>query len=368
MASKDYYALLGVGRDADDAALKKAYRTLARQFHPDKNPGNDRAEERFKEISEAYSVLSDPDKRAQYDRFGTVAGAGAGPSGFESGFGSVFEDLIEGFFGGGGGGGRRTRARRGADLQYRLEISLEEAASGIETKVQIPRHETCETCRGSGQVPGTTPDVCGTCRGQGQVRFSQGFLTVARPCPACAGAGRLNRHPCNDCGGEGRVAREKLLKVTIPPGVEDGNQLRLTGEGEGGLLGGPPGDLYVLIQIRPHEIFVRQGADLVCELPLTYPQVCLGDLVDVPVLDGKAQLHVPPGTQPGQRLTLKGKGMPHLRGRGRGSVVYEVVVEVPKKLSERERQLLQELREASEGSSGPLLASFVERMKKLFGG
>ena len=365
MAAKDYYTVLGVGRDAEDAELKKAYRNLARQFHPDKNPGNPAAEARFKEVSEAYSVLSDPDKRAQYDRFGSV---GASPSGFEAGFGTIFEDLFEGFFGGGGGGGRRSRARRGADLQYRLEISLEEAAAGTETKIQIPRHETCETCDGSGQETGTTPEVCGTCRGQGQVRFSQGFLTVARPCPTCAGAGRINRHPCKSCAGEGRVAREKLLKVTIPPGVEDGNQLRLTGEGAGGLAGGHPGDLYVLLQIRPHEIFVRQGADLVCELPLTYPQVSLGDEVDVPVLDGKARLHVPPGTQPGQRLFIKGKGMPHLRGRGRGNAVYEVVVEVPTRLSARERQLLEELREASKESSGPLLSSFLERMKKLFGG
>jgi molecular chaperone DnaJ len=362
VAAKDYYSVLGVGRDADDAALKKAYRTLARQHHPDKNHGDVRSEERFKEISEAYAVLSDPDKRAQYDRFGTVSGLG-GVS--DMGFGTIIEDLFEGFFG--GGGSRRTRARRGEDLQYRLEISLEEAAQGLETKLQLPREETCEACRGSGQEPGTSAETCGTCRGQGQVRFSQGFLTVARPCPSCGGAGRVNRHPCAGCRGEGRVARERLLTVTIPAGVEDGNQLRLTGEGQGGVHGGPPGDLYVVLQIRPHDIFVRQGADLVCALPLTYPQVCLGDEVDVPVLDGKARLVVPPGTQPGQRLLLRGKGMPHLRGRGRGNAVYEVVVEVPRKLSQRERELLEELREVSKASSGPLLASFLDRMKKLFG-
>lgn len=363
MASKDYYAILGVGRGADDAELKKAYRTLARQHHPDKNPGDARAEERFKEISEAYTVLSDPDKRAQYDRFGTVS-AGGGPG--DVGFGTIFEDLFEGFFGG-GGGSRRTRARRGDDLQYRLEISLEDAAHGLETKLQIPRHDTCGACRGSGHEPGTTPETCGTCRGQGQVRFSQGFLTVARPCPSCGGAGRINRHPCAACRGEGRVLRERLLTVTIPAGIEDGNQLRVAGEGEGGLNGGPAGDLYVLVQIRPHEIFERHGADLICALPLTYPQACLGDEVDVPVLDGKARLTVPAGTQPGQRLLLKGKGMPHLRGRGHGNAVYEVVLEVPKKLSHRERELLTELREASKGSAGPLHASFIERMKKLFG-
>jgi molecular chaperone DnaJ len=363
VAAKDYYALLGVGRDADDAALKKAYRTLARQHHPDKNPGDRHAEERFKEISEAYAVLSDPYKRAQYDRFGTVSGLG-GPG--DAGFGTIFEDLFEGFFGG-GGGGRRGRSRRGEDLQYRLEISLEEAARGMETKLQIPRHESCETCRGTGQQEGTTPETCGTCRGQGQVRFSQGFLTVARPCPACGGAGTLNRYPCSACRGEGRVARERMLTVTIPAGIAEGNQLRLTGEGEGGLHGAPPGDLYVLVQIRPHEIFERHGADIVCALPLTYPQVCLGDEVDVPVLDGKARLTVPAGTQPGQRLVLKGKGMPHLRGRGHGHAVYEVILEVPKKLSPRERELLGELHEVSKESSGPLLSSFVDRMKKLFG-
>ena len=363
MASKDYYSVLGVGRDADDDLLKKAYRTLARQHHPDKNPGDARAEERFKEISEAYAVLSVPDKRAHYDRFGTAPGPGGSPG--DVGFGTIIEDLFEGFFG--GGGARRTRARRGDDLQYRLEISLEEAAHGLETKLQIPRHDTCEACRGGGLEPGTAPEMCGTCRGQGQVRFSQGFLTVARPCPGCGGAGRVNRHPCAGCRGEGRVARERLLTVTIPAGIEDGNQLRLSGEGEGGLNGGPPGDLYVLLQIRPHEIFVRQGADLVSALPLTYPQACLGDEVDVPVLEGKARLTVPSGTQPGQRLTLKGKGMPHLRGRGHGHAVYEVVIEVPKKLSQRERELLEELREASKASSGPLLFSFLERMKKLFG-
>jgi molecular chaperone DnaJ len=363
-APKDYYAILGVPRDAGDAELKKAYRNLARAHHPDRNPGDRHAEERFKEISEAYGVLSDSEKRAHYDRFGTAPGAGgAGDFGFAA---TIFEDLVEGFFG--GGGGRRTRARRGEDLRYDLEISLEEAAEGVETKLQIPRHETCETCRGSGQEPGTEPETCTTCRGQGQVRFSQGFLTVARPCPACRGQGRITRHPCPTCRGEGRQARERLLKVTIPGGIEDGNQLRLSGEGESGLLGGPAGDLYVVVHVRPHEIFVRDGAHLLCELPLTFPQVALGDAVKVPVLNGTAELTVPPGTQPGQRLSIKGKGMPHLRGRGRGDVFYEVVVEVPTHLSARQRELLEEFRNASADQTGPRLSSFVERMKKLFGG
>jgi molecular chaperone DnaJ len=363
VATKDYYAVLGVSRDAEEADLKRAYRHLARTYHPDKNRGDKAAEERFKEINEAYAVLSDPDKRAQYDRFGTVAGPGGVG---DVGFGTIFEDLFESFLGG-GERSRRARGRRGEDLRYDLEISLEEAAEGLETKLQIPRLETCEACRGSGQEPGTTPEACGTCRGQGQVRFTQGFLTVARPCPSCRGAGRINRHPCKACRGQGRQGRERLLKVTIPAGVEDGNQLRLTGEGEGGILGGPAGDLYVEIHVRPHELFVRRGPDLFCELPLGFTQAALGDEVEVPVLGGTARLTVPPGTQPGQRLALKGKGMPHLRGRGRGDAVYEVVVEVPTRLTPRQRELLEELREVSRDHAGPRSASFVERMRKLFG-
>ena len=363
MASKDYYAVLGVSRAVDDAELKKAYRNLARTHHPDKNPGDKTAEERFKEISEAYGVLSDPDKRAQYDRFGTVSGSGG--SG-DVGFGTIFEDLFEGFFGG-GERGQRTSARRGDDLRYDLEISLEEAAAGLESKLQIPRFESCETCRGSGQEPGTRPEVCATCRGQGQVRLSQGFLTVARPCPTCRGQGSVNRHPCKGCHGEGRQATERLLKVTIPAGVEDGNQLRLSGEGDGGLLGGPAGDLYVVIHVRAHEVFARQGPHLFCELPLSFPQAALGDTVQVPLLGGTAELVVPPGTQPGQRLALKGKGMPQLRGRGRGDAIYEVVVEVPTRLSARQRELLEELRQASKDEAGPKTSKFVERMRKLFG-
>jgi molecular chaperone DnaJ len=364
VAAKDYYAVLGVSRDADEAELKRAYRNLARTHHPDKNPGDNKAEERFKEISEAYAILSDPDKRAQYDRFGTVAGPGG--VGDVGGFGTIFEDLFEGFFGA-GERGRRTRARRGDDLQYDLEISLDEAAEGLETKLQIPRLETCETCLGSGHEPGTHPETCTTCRGQGQVRFSQGFLTVARPCPACRGQGSINRHPCKTCRGEGRQAKDRLLKVNIPAGIEDGNRLRLTGEGEGGLLGGPPGDLYVVIHVRPHDLFVRQGAHLYCELPLSFAQAALGDTIDVPVLGGTAPLTVPPGTQPGQRLALKGKGMPQLRGRGHGDAIYEVVVEVPTRLTARQRELLEEFRQISREEAGSKASKFVERMKKLFG-
>ena len=361
MAAKDYYAILGVSRDADDATLKKAYRNLARAYHPDRNPGDKKAEERFKEVSEAYGVLADPEKRAQYDRFGTVGGTGDG------GFGTIFEDLFEGFFGGGERGRGRGRVRRGDDLRYDLEITLEEAAAGMETKLQVPRLEACETCQGSGVQPGGHVEICASCRGQGQVRFTQGFLTVARPCPNCRGEGRIVRHPCTGCRGQGRVSRERLLKVTIPAGVENGNQLRLSGEGEGGPQGGPAGDLYVVLHVKAHEIFVRDGAHLVCELPLTFPQVALGDEIEVPVLDGTAKLKVPAGTQPGQRLVLRGKGMPHLRGRGRGDAVYEVVVEVPTDLTARQRELLEEFRRSHEGGSNPRVSKFLERMKQLFG-
>ncbi len=365
MAKRDYYEILGVSPEVTDADLKKSYRQLALQYHPDRNPGDKKAEERFKEISEAYSVLSDPEKRAQYDRFGTVGQAGGfDVSGF--GVGTIFEDLFEGFFGG-TGRDRRARAHRGEDLQYGLEISLEEAAAGLESKVQIPRFETCEGCHGSGLAPGTKPQLCATCKGHGQVRFSQGFLTVARTCPHCGGLGEVNKSPCNDCRGEGRARRERLLKIKIPPGVEDGSQLRLTGEGSGGIHGGPPGDLYVVIRVKPHDFFVRQGQDLLCEIPLTFPQAALGAQIEVPVLDGIATLKVPAGTQPGTILRLKGKGMPSLRGRGRGDACYQVVVEVPAHISARQRELLEEFQRSSQEGSGPLITSFIERMKKLLG-
>lgn len=366
MAKRDYYEVLGVPRDAGDDELKKAYRQLALQYHPDRNAGDKKAEERFKEISEAYAVLSDPDKRTQYDRFGTVAG----PLGFDAsdvGFGTIFDDLFEGFFGGASRRGRRSRARHGEDLQYELQISLEEAARGIETKVQIPRFEPCETCQGSGLEPGTTRETCSACRGQGQVRFSQGFLTVARTCPQCGGEGEVSRHPCKKCRGEGRQRREHLLEIKIPAGVKDGDQLRLSGEGEAGPHGGPAGDLYVGIRIRPHPFFSRQGDNLLCELPLTFPQLALGAEVEVPILGGRATLKVPPGTQPGQILHLKGKGMPSLRGRHHGDTCYQVVLEVPARLKAEQRQLLEEFQRASTGESGPRLASFLEGMKKLFG-
>lgn len=365
MAKRDYYEVLGVSRDASDAEVKKAYRQLALQYHPDRNPGDKRAEERFKEVNEAYSVLSDPEKRAQYDRFGTV---GVGVDVSDLGFGTLFDDLFEGFFGATGRRDRRARGRRGEDLRYDLEIGLEEAAIGLETKVQIPRPEPCEVCKGSGLEPGTRREVCPGCQGRGQVRFSQGFLTVARTCPRCGGEGEVNRHPCKGCHGEGRQNRERLLKIKIPAGVDDGSHLRLSGEGAAGSQGGPPGDLFIVIHVRPHDFFTRRGEDLYCDLPLSFPHLALGAEVEVPVLGGTSPLKVPPGTQPGQILRLRGKGMPELGGRRRGDICYQAVLEVPTRLTARQRQILEELQRASQDERGPLLAAFIERMKKLFGG
>jgi molecular chaperone DnaJ len=366
MPVRDYYQVLGVERSASDTELKKAFRQLALKHHPDRNPGDHTAEERFKELNEAYAVLSDPDKRAQYDRYGRVD---LPPGGIDfGGFGDLFDDIFEGFFGSGGRGAGRSRTRRGDDLRYDLEISLQEAASGVETRLQIPRLETCETCRGSGSEPGSKREACGTCKGRGQIRYQQGFLTVARTCPHCGGEGQINRHPCKSCQGQGRTPHERALKVRIPSGVDDGTQLRMTGEGEGGPRGGPPGDLYVVIHVRDHPFFTRHGLDLVCALPLTFPQVALGATVDVPVLDGTAKLEVPAGTQTGEVLRLKGKGMPGLQSRGRGDACYQVVVEVPAKLTPRQRELLEEFERAGSGSDpGPLVGGFLESLKKLFG-
>ena len=360
---RDYYEILGVGRNAGDADLKKAYRQLAMQYHPDRNPGDKQAEDRFKEASEAYAVLSDPDKRAHYDRFGTVAGLGGADFG-GAGFGTLFEDIFESFFSG-GGRGRRGRAGRGEDLQYELKITLEDAARGVETKVQIPRLEVCETCAGTGAEAGSRPVTCDVCHGRGEVRVSQGFLTVARTCPKCRGQGELNRKPCTQCRGEGRVRSEHLLQIKIPAGIEDGMQMRISGEGSSGLQGGSAGDLYVLVRIAEHDLFARKNADLYCELPVTFVQLALGAELDVPVLDGTAKLKIPPGSQPHQLLKIRGKGMPRLRERGQGDACYRLVLEVPPKLNAKQREALEAFEAASKGHGTPLISAFLERMKKL---
>jgi len=360
--ANDYYQVLGVPRGADEADIKKAYRQLAMQFHPDRNPGNKGAEDRFKAVNEAYTVLSDPDKRAHYDRFGTAGGSG----GFgEAGFGTIFEDIFENLFTGGGGRGRRSRTVRGEDLQYELKITLEDAANGVETKVQIPRMEACEHCTGSGVEPGSKRVTCEMCQGRGEVRHSQGFLTVARTCPKCRGEGERIETPCKVCRGEGRQRADRLLQVKIPAGIEDGMQMRLNGEGSGGLAGGPSGDLYVLVRLLAHDLFTRDGADLYCDLPVSFAQLALGAEVEVPVLGGSTKLKVAAGSQPHQIVRLRGKGMPQLRHRGHGDACYRLILEVPQKLNAKQREALETFEIASKEPAGPLRASFLERMKKL---
>jgi molecular chaperone DnaJ len=287
--------------------------------------------------------------------------------GFEGGFGTLFEDIFENFFSGGGRGGRRTRAARGEDLQYELKITLEEVATGVETKIQIPRLERCEECGGAGAAAGTRRVTCETCHGRGEVRMSHGFLTVARPCPRCQGEGQINPNPCAQCRGEGRTRAERVLSIKIPPGIEDGMQLRLNGEGSSGPNGGPAGDLYVLVRIAEHEMFARNGADLYCDLPVTFPQLALGDEIEVPVLAGHAKLKIPAGSQPHQVLRLRGKGLPHLRQRVHGDACYRLLLEVPAKLNAKQREALEAFQAATKGERLPLSSAFFERMKKLLG-
>ncbi len=349
MSKRDYYEILAVEKTATDSELKSAYRKLALKYHPDRNPGDKAAEDKFKEAAEAYAVLCDSEKRASYDRFGHkgVSGAAGGGAGFDP---SVFQefdlgDILGGMFGDafGGGGRRRGGPQRGADLRYDLEISFEESARGVETTIQIPRQETCETCKGSGASPGTTATTCQQCHGQGQVRFQQGFFTVARPCSQCQGQGKIIAKPCTGCRGAGRVAKERKLTVKIPAGIATGQQLRLQNEGEAGSAGGPAGSLFVVIHVQEHEFFRRDGMNLFCEVPVHFTTVTLGGEVQVPTLDGPEHVKVPDGTQTGTTLRLRGKGMPDVNGRGRGDLFATVQVQTPKKLTKEQRQLLEQL-------------------------
>jgi molecular chaperone DnaJ len=382
VSKRDYYEILGLDRGATDQQIKSAYRKLALKYHPDRNPGNHEAEERFKEAAEAYAVLADREKRSLYDRFGHagVSGTGAGAGGFDPTIFADFSDIFAGLgdvfgFGDIFGAGRRRRGgpQRGADLRYDLEITFQEAATGAETTIQIPREESCETCTGTGAAPGTSPETCAHCRGTGQLRYQQGFLTVARPCSTCRGTGKTIAKPCQTCRGAGRTAKERKLTVKIPAGIATGQRLRLYGEGEHGAAGGPSGDLYVVVHVQDHQFFHRDGDDLYCEIPISFPTIALGGTIQVPTLNGHEELHIPAGTQPGGRFRLRGKGMPNVSGRGHGDLHVIAKVAVPRKLSKEQKQLLEELgktlkdetigAEGSEDSDKP----FFERVKDIFG-
>ncbi|MEO5339615.1 MAG: molecular chaperone DnaJ [Magnetococcus sp. MYC-9] len=370
---KDLYEILGIGRDAQDADIKKAYRKLAMDLHPDRNPDDKGAEAKFKEVNAAYEVLKDPKKRAIYDQYGHAGlgqgGAGGGFSGDPSGFGGGFGDIFEEFFGdifGGGGRGQRgaTGAQRGEDFRYDLTVTLEAVMNGSEERIRIPTIVVCTTCNGSGAKAGSGPENCSTCGGAGQVRTQQGFFSVARSCPTCRGQGRIIRNPCAGCQGQGRVRSEKTLTVKIPPGVDTGNRIRLTGEGGAGLHGAKNGDLFIVIEVAPHPMFERYDADLLCHVPITFAQAALGGRLEVPTLSGRARVTLTAGTQTGRRLALRGKGLPHLNRPGVfGDLVVEVRVETPVNLSKRQRELLEEFAACSDSESQPESNSFMGKVK-----
>ena len=377
MAKEDYYELLGVDRNASEDEIKKAYRKKAVQYHPDKNPGSKPAEEMFKKVSEAYEVLKDPEKRAAYDRFGHAAFAQAGgprgPGGAGGGFHDPFDifrevfggaggSIFEEFFGGGGGDGGRD----GADLRYDMEITLEEAARGVEREIAIRKLTLCDHCEGAGAEPGSRRVTCTTCHGSGQVTTSRGFFTVRKVCPACHGAGRRIERPCRECRGEGRLQKTTKINVRIPPGVDTGSRLRSAGNGEAGLQGGRPGDLYLFIHVKDHEIFERQGDDLFCEIPIKFTLAALGGNIEVPTLSGKASLRIPPATQSGTTFRLKGRGVPALRSGQPGDQLVRVQVEVPTHLTAEQRKKLEEFALACGDANEPVARSFFEKAKKFF--
>jgi molecular chaperone DnaJ len=371
MAKRCYYEVLGVERGATDTDLKGAYRKLAMKLHPDKNPGDTDCEVRFKEVAEAYEVLKDGDKRAAYDRFGHAAFEQGGGHGFGADFASTFADIFDDFFGMGGGarrGGRGSGRERGADLRYNMELSLEEAHNGRNAQIRIPTSVTCEPCSGSGAQSGTKPKTCSTCGGQGKIRHAQGFFTLERTCPSCQGRGQVIENPCTACGGLGRITRERALSVNIPPGVEDGTRIRLAGEGEAGVRGGTPGDLYIFLSISAHVFFQRDGADLHCRAPISMATAALGGEFEVPTIDGgKTRVKIPEGTQSGRRFRLQAKGMPVLRSKQVGDMYVQVVVETPQNLTKRQRELLAEFQKLSSNETNPESAGFFGRVKEFFG-
>ena len=371
---RDYYEILGVERSASMSEIKAAYRRLAVKYHPDRNPDLPEAEEKFKEACEAYAVLSNIDKRGRYDRFGHQGMGGQGFTGFDPGAFGDFADILGDLFGFGDIFGSRRQAKgrrphRGHDLQYTLKLSLEEAATGMERSIRVPRFETCDLCKGSGSKPGTTPEACGTCHGSGQVAFRRGFLSVAQTCPTCRGAGRVNRDPCGDCGGRGRSEKESTLKVTVPAGVDSGMRLRLSGEGEGGTLGGPSGDLFVVMAIAEHDVFERDGVDLHLELPVSAYQAMLGATVPITTILGEErEVEVAAGAQPGEVIRLDGSGMPHVNGHRRGDLYVHLSVVIPKRISAEQRRLIEEAADLGGGLEPEMDRGFFDRVKRAFGG
>lgn len=372
MAKKDLYEVLGVNRDASDEDIKKAYRKLAMKHHPDRNPDNPNAEGHFKEAKEAYEILSDAQKRAAYDQYGHAgvdpqAGAGgfggAGAGGFADAFGDIFGDIF------GGGRQQRSNVYRGADLRYNMEITLEDAARGTETKIRIPVMTECETCHGTGAKPGTQPVTCSTCGGHGQVRMQQGFFSIQQTCPKCHGSGKMVTSPCSTCHGDGRVKQQKTLSVKIPAGVDEGDRIRLSGEGEAGVNGGPAGDLYVVVHLKKHSIFERSGGDLHCEMPISFTTAALGGEIELPTLDGHAKMKIPAETQTGAAFRLRGKGIKALRSSEHGDLICHVVVETPVKLTARQRELLQELETINQQDSSkhsPKAKSWMKKVTEFF--
>ncbi len=374
MAKQDYYATLGIERGADPETIKKAYRKLAMQFHPDRNPGDSAAEHKFKEVSEAYDILKDEQKRAAYDRFGHAAfengGGGRAGGGFDftaAGFADIFDEMFGEFV---GGGRRGAQARgRGADLRYNLEISLEEAFSGKQATVRVPSSVACDACSGSGGEKGAQPINCPTCHGHGRVRATQGFFTIERTCQACNGAGKVIEKPCKVCGGAGRVHKERTLNVNIPAGVEEGTRIRLAGEGEAGVRGAPPGDLYIFLAVAPHRMFQRDGADIHCRVPIPMTTAALGGAIEVPTIEGKrAKVSVPAGTQNGAQFRLKSKGMSVLRSPSRGDMYVEIMVETPVALTKKQQEILREFEAAGGGkkSHSPESEGFFAKVKELW--
>ena len=373
MSKRDYYEVLGVGRDADENTIKRAYRKLAMKYHPDRNPDNQEAAERFREITEAYEVLTDENKRARYDQYGHAGvdeqmqdfwgRGGAQDSHAFRDFGDMFGDVFGDIFGFGGQGGR---SMRGADLRYNLTMTLEEAANGREVELKIPRHDNCGTCHGSGAKPGTNPVPCPTCGGHGQVQMQQGFFAVRRSCPTCNGTGKKIESPCTECGGAGRVKVSKKLKIKVPAGVYDGAQVRVSGEGEAGLHGSAKGDLYVVISLKDHPKFERDGADLHCKLPITFTQAALGAEVDAPTLDGKVKIRIPAGTEAGRVFRLRGHGVPDVRVHNKGDLYVHIQISVPKKLSARQEELLRQFAQESGDNVAADRGSFLDKVKDVW--